>query len=525
MRAWREALLGLCSIGLGAQPPGISQNGVMSAAAHTPTALPGGEIARGARFLIRGVRLGAELSSVQVTLHHGGRRIQVPVRSAQPLEIEALMPPQAPAGAGELVVETSEGPAKPFAISLVDSRLGLYAANGRGWGRGRIENLGAGGRVSANTPANPAQPGGMAAVLATGLGNARQVEMVIGGRQTPAASIQREFEPGVEKIQFRVPIGAPTGCFVPVYARTRGTAPSNIVTMAIAAAQSPCSQSDQLLTAAGAGRMGLVALTRTLNLFSGGQPSITEDQAHAIFMHVDPSAIDRSPLSMLPPAGQCNGLTGDYHTDLESLATVPGMAGMVDGKELDAGTAVTLSGPDGSRNVPRSRGSLGSHWTVLGVDNPKLPRAPGLFLSSTDFRIAVGGGPDVEPFQRNWAGPANVEWTNQDVFQTVARKRSAKFLWRGAPHDAMIVVAMLAVDEQTAAGAICYCTAHADTGSITVPVEMFAHFPDGTAPQTIQNSSMLMAIQRRIEIPSAIRGLDGLMLLSTFANVRRTKYQ
>ena len=83
MRGWRETFLAVCGLAVAsAQPPAISQNGVMNAAAHTPTVLPGGAIARGARFLIRGVRLGADRSSVNVVLRHGGNLLKIPLEAA-----------------------------------------------------------------------------------------------------------------------------------------------------------------------------------------------------------------------------------------------------------------------------------------------------------------------------------------------------------------------------------------------------------------------------------------------------------
>jgi uncharacterized protein (TIGR03437 family) len=526
MRGWRETFLAACGLVIAsAQPPAISQNGVMNAAAHTPTVLPGGAIARGARFLIRGVRLGADRSSVNVVLRHGGNLLKIPLETANAMELDGLMPSEAPLGDSTLVVETGEGSSKPFAVPVVASQPGLFAANERGWGLGKIDNLSAGGHSSPNTPASPARPGQMAAVLMTGLGDARQVELKVSGRPAPIASIQRDFEPGVERIQFRVPTDAHLGCFVPIYARTRGSTLSNMVTMAIAAPGSECSQYGTFLSPAAAAREGLVALTRTATLFGQDQRVVTEDQAYAMFVRIGASALDLSPLSMLPPAGQCNGLTGDFHADLESLASFPSMAGVLKGKELDAGAVITLNRAGKSRRVPRSRGSLGSYWSVLGVNNPSLPRAPALFFSDADYSISGLGGQDVEAFSRNWPGPGSIEWINRDRFTIIDRARSATFLWHSPVPDAIVIMAMLAVDDQTAAGAICFCTARGDAGRLIIPPEMLAHFPATRGTPANPGTSMLIAVRRRVETQPAIRGLDGMVLVSAFASVRRSSYR
>ena len=265
-------------------------------------------------------------------------------------------------------------------------------------------------------------------------------------------------------------------------------------------------------------------MARTTRLSAEDNLPITEDQAFATFLRSDASTLDLSPLSMLPPAGQCNALTGDSHRDLEDLAVFPVRTGPLHGKDLDAGAALNLTGRGESRRVPRARGSLGSYWSSLGTDYLNLPRAPALFLEDTDFTIASAGGNEVDPFSRSWLGPARVEWINQDRFVMIERSKEATFIWGDAPHDALILVALVDVDESTAAGTVCFCTAREEAGRLTVPAEMLAHFPAASHGQ-VQNVSMLMTLRRRADTTPGIRGLDGLLLLSTFARVRPTDYQ
>jgi hypothetical protein len=106
------------------------------------------------------------------------------------------------------------------------------------------------------------------------------------------------------------------------------------------------------------------------------------------------------------------------------------------------------------------------------------------------------------------------------------RSQGATFSWRGAPHDALVVIVTTSVDQFTSAGAICYCTARAEVGHLTMPPEMFAHFPATRRLQGLSRSgSMVMTVRLRTATPPVIVGLDQLRLASTYASIRRTDFE
>ncbi len=469
--------------------------------------------------------MGTDRSGVRVLLSQGGKVRRIAVQAVNRFRVEARIPGDTPLGDANLVVETSEGASKPFPLSVVASQPGLFTINGRGWGQGKITNLDLHGHSSANAAGNPALPGQTVSVLATGLGKAHQLQMVIGGSPEPASSTKRDAA-GIDEIRFRVPANSPLGCSVPVYARTPDGRRSNIVTVTIGSQRADCSEREPLFSTAGAfGRDGLIALVRAVTLHSES-PTVTEDQAAAMFFRYDASASDLNLLSIFPPIGHCNAVSGDL-ADLEYLASLPLMlTGGVRAKELDAGNPLLLAGQQGTRRLYKSHGSAGSYWGSLGMDNPSISRAPPLFFGAAQSKIDVPGSADIDGFSRSWPGPAVLNWTNSDDFALLYRTRAATFVWREAPPDAVVIAAALGVDPITTAATFCFCTSRASAGRLTMPADMFTHFPNTTNQQVaLQNVSMLMTLRLSAGIPPAIRGLDQLRLASIFAIMRRTDYE
>ena len=128
------------------------------------------------------------------------------------------MPPDAPLGKSTLIVETDAGRSRPFAIEIASTRIGLYSLNQKGWGPGKIDIL-SGESRKPNSVSAPARPGQVAAISSTGLGDGRGLTVVVGGRPAVVLRIDRNVEPGLDEIRFRIPANVPQGCYVPLYAR------------------------------------------------------------------------------------------------------------------------------------------------------------------------------------------------------------------------------------------------------------------------------------------------------------------
>jgi uncharacterized protein (TIGR03437 family) len=520
----RAALLWLFLIGrLGifAQPPAIGQNGILNSASRIPSALTGASIARRSRFTIEGVRLGTAPSGVRVLLEHGERSILLPVISVDSTRMEAWMPAAAPPGPGKLRVETSAGTSKPFPVAVVRSQIGLFSANQKGWGPGRIDNIGSNGKRVANGVESPTRLGQMVEVSGTGLGEARDVGITIGGQAVPATGSRSREGRGTDAIRFRIPANAPKGCYVPVYARASGYPRSNIVTLSIADDGVGCETPEGWPgPREREKRLGVVGISRTLAFFGSGQPAITYDHAFGTFSQNQPS-FHSNRLLLVPPAGSCTAYTGLYNVDMNEFESVaaalvnPGQA-----RRLDGGTQFTISGSGRALSVPRSDGV---YWTRLGFDDPSIRRSQPLFLNDPVYRFSTTGGNEIAAFSGILPALPTPQWTNRDALATIQRSRGASIEWSGVSRDSIVLIMAASFDPLSTAGGICYCAARGDSGRMVIPAEMFAHFPDsGNIPGPWRSGVALIALRLQSGTPPT--NLDLLRLISVFASVRRADY-
>jgi uncharacterized protein (TIGR03437 family) len=535
-----RVLLGLVACWtLSAQPPAISQNGVVNAASQMPSALTGGAVARGARFLVRGVRLGTGVDGTRLLLIQGGRAIPVPLRSVREQEVEAHMRDDAPLGPGSLMVETPAGRSKAFSVRVVPSAPGLFTLLEQGWGQGLIEIGTSGGHPIRNSFYAPVRPNRVAVIDATGLGSAKTIEVIVGGIRARVLAVSRSLASGLDRIRFQVPSNAPEGCFVPVYVRVGTGPPSNVVTMAIdqegSSCQLPIGGSPVLRP-----RMGLISIARTTALYADDYPPTVLEDALAAFAMLSPNFADSglelsslgsangvSPIMLIPPAGTCTAFYGSSQWGIPTLTSLgDGLVSALRGHGLDAGRTLSIVGRSGSRIIPASPGEPGAYVARLGLIEPGKPPAPPLFLNDPEYTISSSGGPGVASFTAPLPAPPAFDWTNRGQLGVIDRAKGATFEWRGVPSDALVLILLGSPDTINAAGGVCYCAAKAENGHLTIPAEMLLNLP-GTqpVPGPPQNLAFVIAARFSSAAPSTIGGLDELWTFSLFISGRRVTYR
>jgi uncharacterized protein (TIGR03437 family) len=474
--------------------------------------------------MIEGVRLGRASSEVRVILEHDARPILLSVISVEPRRIEAWMPSSAPVGQGSLSVETSEGTSKPFPIGVVPSQPGLFTANGKGWGPGKIDNVGSDGRRRANTVETPARPGEMAGLLATGLGDGKKVEVMVGGRAASSVESHGASERGLNSILFRLPADVPKGCYVPVYARVRGATRSNVVTMAISDRDS-CEMPAGWPSTIGTGRkLGLIGVSRRTAFYQPDQPTVTIDEAFGAF-HEQELPEESNRLLLVPPVGTCTSYTALYQVDVNQIDSVAAaLANPSDPHTLDAGAQFTISGSGESRAVSHSGSRPGVYWARLGLDDPTVRRKRPLFLNDPQFPFSVPGGTEVPAFSGTLPGIPALDWTNRDALASIQRSTGATFAWRDVPDGALVLILTSSFDPSSTAGGICYCAASAEMGHLRIPPEMFAQFPaSGHVTGSMRSGAALAVV--RTQPAKYVRGMDLLRLVSVFMYLRRTEFE
>ncbi len=506
-----KAALLLCALwfvgGLRAQPPAIHQERVFNAASHIPPSLPGGALAPGSRITIEGLRFGA---APRVNLEAQGKEFAVRVLSASPERIEALLPDSLPPGSGSLTVDNQDGRSRPFPVRLAPSSFGIFSANGKSWG-----------------PAKPAEaPAGRVAILGTGLGADMKIAVFVGGKQARVVTAAPlEGQPGIDRVEFEVPAGAPTGCFVPVVARTPEGAVSNTVSIA----SGPCASSASLpIESAAAGdAAALLFLARFVDWikpYSASPVEFTQDIGAGIFAPVSVLRAVLNPWRLMPPPGTCTAYTGRFYGD-PGETTLPGFfSGFVGASGHDAGPFLSVIGPRGEARVPRRADTHGFYEGQIGVDKALMHPGPPLFLTPSEYTVEWPGGPDVPHGQVRIRLARPFSWTNAHAVETVDRGAGVTVAWRGVPRGQRMGIFAVSVDPQSTALGACFCLARADDRHFTIPALMLANLAKTPDEPGLPMSLLVLAPLPELQqfaVPGAAHGLA----LATNVQARSVTYR
>ena len=194
-------------------PPAIAPGGIVNAASRLPATLRGGAIARGAQFIIPGVRLGPDIAVHGSESHPPARLADVSVRIAQrdavadaglllvsATRIDAWMPDGAPLGDVQLTVTYQGRTSEPYELTLVPSSAGFFS------GETAPEAL------PAARPKPEAAPGDSVTLWGTGFGETAP-DLFVGGK--PAGPIR------AAAAACCIPSGVNSGSSIPGSTRVR----------------------------------------------------------------------------------------------------------------------------------------------------------------------------------------------------------------------------------------------------------------------------------------------------------------
>src|SRR5262249_50898869 len=142
-----------------------------------------GAIARGSIFSIFGARLGPStavtantyplgttLGNVSIALKQGSTTVNVLPIYVSPSQINAIMPSNAPLGAGSLQVTVNGTRGNMAPVAVANSAFGIFTALGSGGGPGILQNFVTQANQPINSPTITAQPGQTITLWGTGLG-------------------------------------------------------------------------------------------------------------------------------------------------------------------------------------------------------------------------------------------------------------------------------------------------------------------------------------------------------------------
>lgn len=491
-------------------PPAIEPDGVISAS-MMPAGLPGGAIARGARIVIPGVRLGPEepvraseanpplkVAGVSVALEHtGAAATPLPLLSVSAHRIEAWIPESTPAGPARLVV-TSEGrSSEPYALDIANAGFGFFPGQ------------------------HPeAAPTEAATLWGTGLGASR-LQLSVGGK--PARTLPAQPDPccaGRYPVRFEVPAGAPQGCFVPVIGRSPATGRvTNFAAIAVHPPGEPCRDRldwfrESVEHASTAGFAVLARISLLLDrdyVFDYGLASFARQQS------------GQRPFPPLPPPNTCTGFT-DRVNLRETLARrgnptgwPAAVAPAPGSRPLDVGP-ITFAGPNGAKTVPGA-GVLGGHLPFS--HRPPLP----LFTQPGRFTIQGAGGRDAGPFSAAIAVPKPLVWRNRAALSAIDRAAGATVEWTPSHKDDAVLIVAASADRITGDSAMAVCMAPAAEDRFHIPAEALANLPPSQAANP--DLSYLLLLEIPVDPPARIaaRGIDTAFAAFLSAAAREIEYK
>jgi len=494
----------LLSAGAAMAQPTVARNAIFNAASSAPIGLPNSSIAQGSIFTVYGTGLGPgsspglafplnpNLGGVTVRITSGGTTVTAIPVYVGPNQINAILPGNTPTGTATLTVTYNNQTSASVPFQVVSSSFGIFAVNQAGYGPGVITNTNY--QVFGLTSAE--HPGDGAIIWGTGLGASSGDDGSKPPTQTDLSSLPltvwvgteranvlyrgRSVFTGEDQINFVIPAGV-TGCYVPVAVQI-GSVVSNFVTIPIAASGSVCTTGGGTdisgFAQKGTVSIGGISLSRTTTTVTLNIPGLpntptTTDSGFAAFSKYT--------------FGQLSSANNPFQVSTFGTCTVftytgrsTGITDVIRPVFLDAGPAITVSGPKGTKQLAKSDLVAGYFATLGGGSGPT---AQPLYLDAGTYTISGTGGADVPAFSTSITLPPTLTWANKDSITSVNRASGQLITWTGGdPNGTVQIVGSstlvgTATDGSDTVGATFTCTARVSDRQFTVPAIVLLSLP------------------------------------------------
>ncbi|MCC7236437.1 MAG: hypothetical protein IT163_14080 [Bryobacterales bacterium] len=429
--------------------------------------------------------LALTLAGVSIKVTSGGVTKDAIPYYVSPQQLAAILPSSTPAGAATLTVTYNGATSAPFAFTIVRGAFGILTMGGNGLGNAAAQDA----SYNFITPTNAANPGQAVIFWGTGQGPDPNDETRLIASPQNLASLPFEFYiankparvlyhgrstfPGLDQIVVEVPEGV-SGCYASAYAKT-GDYMSNFVSLPVAGDRRVCqdwfSSTGDVQRLLGSGKtevnLGWFYLAKFKMYVPGlgGQQAmtVTQDSATAQFMRSTP--FDASNW------GSVGGFANPGCVVTTWKTQDPFKAPFL--KQLDAGTPVTLTLPDGTTRT-LTRQNIASHAFSVTDTTPGaqmiIPE-----LGGGTFRFRIPGGADVGAAEASIAATPPLVWNEFLNINTVSRNAPLTVTWRGGTPGGLVIIqggalAGAAGEVYTSFG----CTAPVEAGTFTVPRDVLA---------------------------------------------------
>jgi hypothetical protein len=196
---------------------------------------------------------------------------------------------------------------------------------------------------------------------------------------------------------------------------------------------------------------------------------------------------------------------------------------------IDAGPALSVAGPLGMMQIPRSSPDfVGGYEATLGgidLDGPPSPD----FLDPGAYTFDNGaGGAAVGPFNTQLNLPGSLLWTNRDALPAVIpRNQPLSITWSGADSTTEFVFILgTSADPAAGSGMSFSCAADARLGSFNVPARILSALP--ASGQAIEGRVGFLVVGKaplRTGSTATIANVQIVYQSYLLANLTNTNYQ
>ena len=482
----------------GASGPGSgpSITSIQNNYGQVPPGLPNYGIAPSTLFFIQGTGLAnatsdlqssaspglqTTLSGVSVKVTVGTTTVQCPLYYLSPTQIDAVLPGNTPTGTGTVTVTNGTATATG-SIAVVQSAFGILFYNGTLAAAYDANN-------ALLTTSNAANPNQTIVLWGSGVGfdpndddklfpqkqddlTSIPMHAFIGGVEATIAYRGRSQYPGVDQVVVTIPGNVSVGCNVAV-AIVSGNIVSNSVTIPIAATGRTCSDSNTFPTDVLAGlngktsvKEGVLSVSQTTTISNG--TSTATNSVGGTFFNTNSFAVSGGTVSV----GSCL-----VSNSLQTVAVITA--------PLDAGAAITVTGPGGSLSLSQTSTLPGLYFPPSTVPAGFIPAAGGAFTFDNG-----SGGKDIQHFNATLNMPPILTWTNQAQVAAVTRSQGVNITWSGGGPGSYVVIdgnSSITIGVKVVSVTFT-CLAPVSAGQFTVPVPVLLALPAGTGSLIVGNT-------------------------------------
>ena len=482
-----------------AAPSGPTVTGVLNNYSYTPPGFPNSGIAQGSLFIITGTGLAdpskspvlqdsskglpATLNGSSVKVTSGSTTVTPVFYYTSATQLALVLPSNTPVGSAQLTVTYNNQTSAPYTFQVVSTAMGFDT-----YSQGAVATNPVTGALYGF--GNSIPPGTTVVLWGSGLGAdpARDTTLVgaafsipalahiyVGGVDAGVPSYQgASGYPGLNQINFTVPLNAPTGCNVSLVGVTASGVPTNFATLPIG--NGACSDPGlgvggstlQNLSGQTTVKTGFVSIYHSVSPASSGSGTQVNDFASASFQSYTGSTY-----------GSASGSVSIGGCIVSQLASAGGSLGSTTG--LDAGT-ISVSNPAGTSTtlmtIPR----------LAGLYEAQL--ASGFLTNSGGMFLFKGtGGANVGAFNASVVFPTPLlTWTNQAAAATVTRSAGLPVTWSSGAAGTFVIIGGSSVAAGGAYGSFT-CISPVAPGQFAVPPYVLAALPAGTGNVTVSNET------------------------------------